>query len=78
MSKCNGIIGFLFGHNFQPRFDEKITAPTDESLTKILGNSSYKTVFLDNDIHALKHMRSIDKKYIHDVCPRCGEIKKIN
>lgn len=59
MSKCQGIMGAIFGHKFSPRFSEGNSGPVNvkgidpDSLIKLIRSTKRTT-------------------YHHDVCERCG------
>jgi len=59
-SDCNGIGGWLWGHKYQARFDEKDHLPP--------ANYSIESI----DLKGLKALRTEEKTYVHDICIRCG------
>jgi len=80
---CIGILGKLFGHNYKPRYDENDT--TSDSVVnqaKEAMDSLFEHDYFANSYDAarileeFKSMNSIETKYVHDVCVRCGNIIK--
>jgi hypothetical protein len=73
MSDCVGVVGWLFGHDFQPRYDETSQAPGAEVVDGLMQRRGV-TLLLKEDIDFVAEMRSHTSVYIHDVCSRCGMI----
>jgi hypothetical protein len=78
---CKGITGFLFGHNFEPRYDiyEKKVGFQDNGYS--LESSGMFSNFSINDSYP-KYITTetgeipIDeykRTYHYDICTRCGE-----
>ena len=75
MNKCIGIFGKIFGHKFQPRYNEKIIPPKESEAQLFL---STRSVILDGDNTILNSLKRIEKEYKGDVCVRCGLIVNEN
>lgn len=72
MTGCAGLWGKLFGHKFEERVDESMSAApvhTIDSYTSIAHGASGMAMILNT-------MRSVEQKYVHDVCVRCGTVIK--
>jgi hypothetical protein len=66
MNKCNGLMGLLFGHKFEGRYNEEEsegTMPVSEYF--VFSND------IDKVINATKSRKLT---YVHDVCKRCGQV----
>jgi len=70
VSRCKGVIGWLFGHHYVARYDtsnEKgspTVAPTGDGLTP-----KDAIAIMDSSCE-----RKSTITYIHDVCTRCGHV----
>jgi hypothetical protein len=62
MSKCQGLIGLLQGHKFEPRYSAG--SPTCVPNGTVWGESVRHTIAI---IEASK-----PKTYCYDICVRCG------
>lgn len=79
-NKCIGFFGFIFGHNYRPRFDE--TDTTSDSIAKEASTSlknyidrchfSPDQCVVDSILDGFRGMNSLKSIYIKDVCVRCG------
>ena len=77
--KCMGIWGALFGHKFEPRYNETESPTNSDNVTgakeiveTIVGSGS---ALLSCEIASIMDSFCICKsEYIHDVCVRCGKI----
>ena len=72
MNECAGLWGKLFGHKFQARMDESMSAApvtTIDSYTSIVHGASGMAMMLDT-------LRDAKQTYVHDVCVRCGTVIK--
>lgn len=67
-TKCQGIIGEIFGHNFQSRLVEK-NPPTMKEVHEFFGGNKVTGYVLD---HFVKEFTTHKYKII---CTRCGEEK---
>ena len=73
---CDGIIGFLLGHNYKPVYDEEISMCNNPEIIKevtdthklIMGNSSVEGV--------LFQLKNVKQNYVQHVCKRCGDVIK--
>lgn len=61
---CQGILGFLFGHSFFPRYDE------EDSEIYELPEGTIMTS--EGEVPSPGYSRK--KMYVCDVCIRCGEV----
>lgn len=69
MNDCDGVMGFLWGHKFEARYDEMKDAAAAADI-KAEGVSAQALTDL------METRRNIKKIYVHDVCIRCGQIIK--
>ena len=77
-------MGWLFGHNFQPRVDDTQTYTPDsaERLERALSRvTGLKQVVLSEDVEAIRHittgfndLNTNETYYVQDVCTRCGAL----
>ena len=63
-NECVGLFGRLFGHNFQPRYDEVLSDAAAETLDRL---EEIESTELQYVIRAFS-----ESIFIHDVCTRCG------
>ena len=69
--KCQGIIGFIFGHKFEDIYDQKIEY---QALDKP-SQEAWAHIVLNHSAPLLKR----EDIYVKSVCQRCGEeIKRDN
>jgi hypothetical protein len=68
---CRGILGWLFGHKYRPRYTEESSLAPEFYRARI--NSPHGESASD----ILEAAKSRKKGYIHDVCTRCGKTGKI-
>ena len=78
---CYGLLGLLFGHNFQPRVNTKYIKADNKAseLASTLKEYMSGNVVYPADIDAITdgfcdnpQIESVT--YIHDMCTRCGEV----
>jgi len=60
---CKGIPGWLFGHKYEPRYDQQ-KGPIPNTIDRISGACP----------EAIEALMPVKKTYVHDVCARCGDI----
>ena len=63
---CKGLVGLIFGHKFQPRYNTGAPAASGIKLAE------YDAEILELSIRAVE--ASKPPTYAHDVCVRCGAI----
>ena len=72
MTNCSGLMGKVFGHRFEERYDQNIkgvpSAKIDDHLMLALGGVETARI--------LEKLQDIKQTYVHDVCTRCGAIVK--
>jgi len=81
LGPCFGLMGLIFGHKFEPRYDESEVGDPNAAteLGKILPYYR-KEVLLDNDVAVINRITqalttlSEESIYVQDVCVRCGAI----
>lgn len=71
MRTCTGLFGFLFGHAYQARYDERrMLPPAVADMLKVFLRRS--TVV--NSMKIDKPVNDMDRLYVADVCTRCGGV----
>jgi predicted transcriptional regulator len=70
---CQGLMGRIFGHKFEPVFDTESSFKGDMDFLK---NLQYQPIgpYLTEALEQVAHMRDVKTKYVQHVCRRCGEI----
>lgn len=71
MNKCNGLVGLLFGHKFETRYDEEVGEgkwPFQEGTIESQLTST-DTRYISEIVDST---RSHKETYIRDICKRCG------
>ena len=81
--ECSGLWGYLFGHRFVARYDEKIDYPsgTVEAMQDNLDKAMREGVALafdavENITEGYRHLDTNESVYVHDICTRCGQVVK--
>jgi hypothetical protein len=77
--KCIGIIGFLFGHKYEPVFDEDSEGYSSEEMKIILAETiEYnRNVSFSREIFPpVNKTKRKTKVYQGHICTRCGDFKK--
>jgi hypothetical protein len=79
MPSCCGLAGMVFGHKFQPRFDQHQDYPDNtveamrSSLDKaIAGFPMSEMGSMERIAEAYQNMDTNFSRYVHDICVRCG------
>jgi hypothetical protein len=73
---CNGLVGFILGHKFQPVYDTDFKFKGDSEMVNNITNAlSDQLIMEPNLIENILH-RIADKKeiYVQHVCIRCGAV----
>jgi hypothetical protein len=73
MTRCAGLAGLIFGHNFQPRFDgtsKEHYIPVPETVMANLSDTWLP------DVLQAAIMNDSQSTYQGDVCARCGEVRR--
>lgn len=81
IAPCRGLVGRVFGHRFEPRFDTKkmqspdILAQLKASLERAVNDT---TIILDGVTSGLTDLveaaASNEEIHTHDICVRCGAV----
>jgi hypothetical protein len=85
-NRCKGILGFIFGHNFQPRYTatEITNDPIIQAVTSVKemvaqfrssGTTSRDEYVISEGFKVIKHALSTTNNkgsYVKDICRRCG------
>ncbi len=59
-TSCRGLVGALFGHDFQPRYNTQYTKCQEQG-------------FDDFGEYEYEDMKPANTTYVHDICTRCGQ-----
>ena len=70
MNKCKGILGLLFGHRFDGKYDDKV-----EYQNINLSEQAFEHLHILNGGFQTPLLRN-ESKYVHSVCRRCGQVVK--
>ena len=70
--RCLGMMGSLFGHRFQGRYDEVKELPPELAS----GLTSIKTTSVNGGASGMASFMNTKRTYLHDICVRCGETKE--
>lgn len=65
--RCPG--GWWGRHKLEPRYDD---APAQQLTTEQLDAINSATLFSDDVVDTVRLMTNGGKKYVHDICVRCG------
>lgn len=69
---CEGMMGMLFGHNFEEVFDVEHGEPKfTPSSANVSDSLSYN---LCKFVPLIEASKSDKSRYVHSVCRRCGQI----
>jgi hypothetical protein len=71
MNKCVGIFGWLFGHDFEPRYDVKTHVP--EKIISQIVALLFTPWTAMVDLIAVSGNANKTSEYVGDVCRRCGQ-----
>ena len=75
---CKGIMGWLFGHKFEPRFDESNNdTPAGQWVSQQIPEAILKQAIESEDLADIVEAMSVNSEkttYVHDVCVRCGKV----
>jgi hypothetical protein len=81
LAGCRGLAGKIFGHRFQPRYDEKFTGAAQAVKPfEVVWHEALQTgqAALDGVpqgiMSSIKALGSAEEVYVHDVCTRCGAV----
>ena len=74
-------MGRVFGHKFQPRYDEKITgaASAAPQLERVWSKAIETRLAVRTDVtldlrKSFEALANHEKLHTHDVCARCGQV----
>jgi hypothetical protein len=71
--KCQGIAGWLFGHDYEPIYDTEIKSNVNTEMIKELNETISLVAWATDYISALEQLQSKTEKYICHMCHRCGD-----
>ena len=70
MNKCKGLMGRIFGHKFEDRYDEEVgEGKLPDSKQEIYIDS----LICDGLPNIINSTKSCKRTYVYDICTRCGE-----
>lgn len=70
MNNCKGIVGLIFGHDFQPRYSTVIEKDKDLETHIVIGVDR----ILHTDIKVGEDkLYPTSEIYVRDICQRCGK-----
>ena len=69
MHACQGLMGLIFGHKFQPRYSE-----TKGQFSGKISRAPWSGDSADEIGRLAESMCERQQTYIHDVCRRCGTV----
>lgn len=68
--RCNG--SWFGGHKFEPRYDD--IADRKEVTPEQISTLNDALMYSDDIVRAIGKLAGGGKRYVHDVCVRCGEV----
>lgn len=78
---CKGLLGYLFGHKFESRYDEKDTTSDEvvkqakSAIDALYSNDCFANSYdASRILENFQNMNSIETIYVHDICVRCGKV----
>lgn len=76
IGNCPGVIGWMFGHNFEHIFEIEEGVPTLVLSSETISGMVASELEAIPDI--LSASRQTKKRYIHSICNRCGKVVEKN
>lgn len=67
--KCQGIIGFIFGHKMEAIYDV-------EKKPSVISYDLLNDVYPADKVYMAEEFREVKSTYVHHICLRCGLIIK--